>query len=443
MNRIFKQLLALLLAAPIILLAQSALAAPYAGGTAANTEIINTATLSYGGGSKQATALVTVSLVPSTPTIVLNGNNAGYLGTNSPVLGDSLLLTSNANGPATYHVTAAVGSIAPNAQENNTNSGSVSDGGVGGFDVILGASVTTATATHASTANTLVIPAPNAANLTGGPGTWEVNGLKVGSTVKYSTFTAIITAVTQNADATFTLTLDTSSGVVPAGTPVFEQKTVSGITAKPGTVVNLGTDIVVWAQATVTTPNAPAGLSNWAKNFWTSAAASTELNKFTRNLTAAGNPTSGPCFTGKTTFTVNTVPNDYFSCGVTGKNGDVLEYVVLAKNTSAVSDLTNTAISDSLPTAYVTFNFGSYGGNDVFYSPDGTGSGTTTFTAAALNANQASFSPWPFPSPVPANVTLTVNVGTGANATTKGTMAKVGGPATATSLFIAYKVTIK
>lgn len=440
-------MLAVLLAAPLILAAQSAFAAPYAGGTAANTEIVNTATLSYTGGSKQATALVTVSLVPSTPTIVLNGNSAGYLGPDSPVLADSLLLTSNANGPATYHVTAAIGSSGTEVQVNNSNTGSVSDGNLGaGFDVILGASVTTATATRSSTANTLVIPRPNTANLTGGPGTWVVNGLSVGSLVKYSTFSATITAITENPDNSFTLTLDTSSGVVPAGTPIFEQKTVAGITAKPGTVVAAGTDIVVWAQATVTTANAPAGLSNWAKNFWTSALASTELNKFVRNLTAAGNPTalSGACWTGKTNFTVNTVPNDYFgsSC-VTGKTGDILEYVVLAKNTSATADLTNTAISDSIPTAYVTFNFNSYGGNDVFYSPDGTGSGTTSFLAAALNANQASFSPWPFPAPVPANVTLTVNVGSGANATTKGTMAKVVAPATATSLFIAYKVTIK
>jgi hypothetical protein len=412
--------------------------------TAANTQIVNTATLTYTGGSKTATALVTVSLVPAQPTLFLNGNTGGYISANNPSLGDSLLLTSNANGPATYHVTAAIGAGA-NAPTNTTGA-SVSDGG--GFDVPLGASVTTATATNQSTTTTLVIPAPDATHITGGPGTYNVNGIGVNSTVSFATYARAVTAITQNGDNTFTLTLSSAiPAAVPAGTPVYEQKTVSGITTLPGTIVSLGTDIHVYAQATVTTASVAAVTSNWADNKWTSASPNVQLIKYTRNVTSASaNPTAGGCFTSKTTFTVNGAPNDFFPCGVTGKTGDTLEYVVFAGNTSTTSDLSGSAISDNLPTAYVTFKLGAYGGggNDVFYSPDGTGGGGSgSLQVGALNANQASITPWPIPTPNPPSVALNVNVGTGATVANGGTIAKAAAAGGTTALFIAYQVTIK
>jgi hypothetical protein len=400
--------------------------------TAANTQIVNTATLTFNGGSKNASVTVAVNLVPAQPTVLLNGATGGYTGVNTPVLADSLVLTSNANGPATYHVTAAIGSGAQ-APVNATGS-TVVDGG--GFDVTLGASVTTVGASNQSGGNTLVIPAPDAAHVTGSGATLTVNGIAANSTITFSTFTRTVSSIALNGDGTYTITFN-GSAITPvaAGTPVYEQKTVAGITALPGTVATLGSDIHVYAQALVTTGGVGQTASAWADNKWTTASPNVALTKYVRNLTtSASNPS-----TGGTTFTVNGTSSAYFTTGVTGKQDDVLEYVLFASNTSTTDDLTGTSLSDALPTSYVNVITGAYGGGgaDVFYSPSGNGTGSALAIGAAgtsqayssANANSSI-------------TTLTVNVGSGAGVSSTGTIGKeVGG--VPTSVFIAYRVKIK
>ena len=137
---------------------------------------------------------------------------------------------------------------------------------------------------------------------------------------------------------------------------------------------------------------------------------------------ATANPVAG---TGST-FTINTVGNEYFTSGVSGEPGDVLEYVIQAQNVGT-SLLTGAALSDLIPEAFVTLQTGFYGGSDIYYEgPDG----TFTFIAGAVGANRASFVSGSDPN-------LVVNVGNGADSTTTGSV-----PAGETVL-IAYRVTIE
>src|SRR6266568_842500 len=80
--------------------------------TAANTQIINQATLSYndGSGTKTASAgiTVTVALVPSAVTVEVGGpQTTSYNGAGTN-LTDSFTLTATANGPDTYTLGSAV-----------------------------------------------------------------------------------------------------------------------------------------------------------------------------------------------------------------------------------------------------------------------------------------------------------------------------------------------
>ncbi|MCM0080467.1 hypothetical protein L4X63_02580 [Geomonas sp. Red32] len=406
--------------------------------TAANTQIVNTATLTFNGGKKDASVTVGVNLVAAAPTLVLNNGTGSYITTDNQALTDSLVLTSNANGPATYHVTVAMGSSGAQAVVNTTNP-SVSDGNSGlGFDVVLGASVTTVGASNASGANTLVIPAPDAAHVTGSGTTLQVNGIGIGSVITFSSYTRNVTAIAVNADGTYTLTFDgTALGTpIAAGTPVYEQKTVNNITVKPGTVIQLGTAINVYAQANVTTGGVSGSTpSNWALNTWTSGSPKVDITKYVRNVTTASSNSTG---SGATSFAINgAASTNYYTSGVTAKSGDVLEYVIRAGNNSGTDDITGAALSDAVPTSYVVLQYGAFGGSgaDVFYSPagDGTGSALALGTSAATNQAYTA-------ATNSATTTLTVNVGTGAGVNTLGTIAKNSG--TENFVMIVYRVKV-
>ncbi len=144
-----------------------------------------------------------------------------------------------------------------------------------------------------------------------------------------------------------------------AGVQVGEQKTVN-LSVKPGTVQTPGTDITMRVQAVVSTTGATdVTVSNTVANpnTWTTPSPNISMTKYVRNLVAAGN-TSG---SGGTSLTVNGTSNTYYTSGVTGKPGDILEYVVVSTNNGAI-DLAGCAVSDLVPTAYVAFQTGNYGG---------------------------------------------------------------------------------
>jgi hypothetical protein len=402
MNKLFSTLLLpALLALPLLTPGQAS------ANTAANTAIVNKATLTYNGSQTASSSVtVTVNLVPSTPNVNITSGTAAYTGANTPTIPNSVVITSTANGPASYTITPSV------TASTNTTAPSVSVGTA----VSIGASVTTGT----STTTAIRVPAGGAS----GNGS-AINGIAVNDTivltVNGNTYSRVVTGTTDNGDDTFSLTLDVALPVadVPiAGIQVGERSTVN-LNAIPGTVVAQGVNVTVTVQAQVSTPGAAnATATTSPANSWTTPNPNVSFQKYSRNLTSA----SG---TGAlTSFTINTVTNNYYTTGVTGKSGDTIEYVIVATN-NGVIDLTSCAINDVLPSAYVGNPLGAYGGKEVFYI-DTTGT-TSQISAGAVGANQASY--------VAPN--LVINVGVGATAVAKGTI-----PASK-SVTMAYQVIIK
>jgi hypothetical protein len=358
---------------------------------AANTDIINSAKLTYTGGTESATVSVTVALVPAQPNVSITNSTGAYTAPNTPALTDSVVITSAANGPVDYTVTPSVVAGAGTANSDAPSVTAVSSGN-------------------------------NAA----------VNGIGVTDTIVFTvggnTTTKQVTSTTDNGDGTFRLNW---TGAIPdaavpaAGVQVGEQATVT-LSVLPGTVSTSGTDITVTVQAVVTTNGAAdATATNSTPNTWTTPSSpSVSMDKYVRNITTtAYNPAVGG-----TPFTINGADRDYFTAGVTGKTGDTLEYVIVASSLAGGADLTGCAISDLIPEAFVTLKIGVYGVNNVFYiAPDGA---TSSYTAGAVGIQQASFV-------AGSNPNLIVNVGDGASNTLTGTI-PVG-----QSVTIAYQVTIK
>ncbi len=374
---------------------------------AANTEIINTARLTFDGGSANASVTVTVALVPAQPNVSITNATGGYTAVNTPALTNSVQITATANGPASYTVAPTV------SGSTNSDVPTVS----GGTTITIGATVTTGT----SSTTYVTVPASGASGDNA-----EVNGIAVNEmivfTVNGNAYTRQVTSTTDNGDGTFRLNWSGPAGDVPAaGIQVGEQTTVN-LSVLPGTVQTAGTDITVTVQAVVSTGGvSDVTVSNGTANSWTTPSPNATMTKYVRNLSdAAANPAAGV----NPTFTINTVSRVYFTSGVTGKPGDVLEYVIVAGNTGA-TDMTGCAVSDVVPVDFVTFKTGVYGSNDVFYIDPA--SATASFTAGAVGANQASF----------VSPNLVVNVGTGATSALTGTI-----PA-GSSVTVAYQVTIK
>ena len=377
--------------------------------TAANTEIINNATLTFNGGAASATVTVTVALVPSQPNISITDTNGAYTAPDTPALTDSVRITSTANGPADYTVTPSINS------DSNTSGAAVN----GGPTVAIGASVTTGT----SSTTYVTVPASGA-----GGDDAEVNGIAVGDTIVFTvggtTYTRQVTSTTDNADGTFRLNWSGATAVPSAGVQVGEQRTVN-LSVLPGTVAIPGTDITAEVTAAVGTAGvADVSVTNSNPNAWTTPSPNVSMTKYVRNISdGAFNPAAGS----GTSFTINTISREYFTSGVTGQPGHTLEYVIVASNVGA-TELTGAAISDLIPEAFVTLETGVYGTGDVFYiAPD---TSTASFTAGAIGANQASFVAGNDPN-------LIVNVGTGASNLLTGAI-----PA-GDSVTISYQVTIK
>ncbi|GFO58510.1 hypothetical protein GMST_08350 [Geomonas silvestris] len=383
--------------------------------TAANTQIVNSAKLTYAGGSAAATVVVSVALVPSTPNVNITYGNAAYTGPNTPAIATSVTITATANGPASYTVTPAVGAT------SNVAAASPASVNAPTPSVTVGASVTT------GTSGTTFVTVP--AGIASGSGS-AVNGIGTSSTIIFTvngtSYTRQVTGTADNGNGTFTINWATpipAADVPQAGVLVAEQKSVP-VNVLPGSVLAPGTNITVMVSATVSTPGAgDKTVTTATPNTWTTPSPNVSLVKYVRNVT------TGVAGTGAYSATINTKTSSYYTAGVTGKPGDVLEYLIVASNTGS-TDLNSSAISDLVPTAYVNLVSapGPYGGNEVFYiDPSNTG---VSISAAALGANQASW--------VPANnPNLVVNVGTGASNTAAGAI-----PAQK-SVSIAYQVTIK
>ena len=418
MNTFMKPLLALLVAAPLVLSAQASFA-----NTAANTAIVNKAVLTYNNGlSAESSVTVKVDLVPALPNVTINRGDAVYQGPDTPAITDTVTITSSANGPALYTVTPTL------AGSLNATGASVG----GGTSLTLGATITAGTGTSTS----IIVPAP----IGGGTAAdSEVNGIAVNDIIVFSvnghTYTPKVTSTVYNAASnTFQIYWANTEAVpaadvLSAGVQVGERQQVN-LSAKPGTINALGADLTTMVKADVSASNFPtASATTGPANKWTSTPPTITFQKYSRNLATAvvgtGTPHSAP-IEGNS----GAGAKPYYTGGVTGKPGDTIEYVIEASNSgSSLFDLTACAISDSVPTAYVTDLLTPYTGSRHIYYIDTTGT-ASQITAGAIGANLASY--------VPANSpNLVVNVGENANNTTPGKIPIGKG------ITIAYQVKIK
>jgi len=410
--------------------AGSALAASSVGGTAANTQISNIATLNFTGCTTPITAKVTVqvALVVSDPTVTIPApSTAAYTGPNTPAITDTVTIIANANGPATYTITPAV----PSGGTTNVLTQYPATVSAASTTVSLGASITTGTSgtTYVTVPTGLIGTA-----VINGSTVTTVNGIGIGSTIVFTvnghTYTELATSTTDNKDGTFAIGWATPiTDIPPAGTMIAEMRSVN-LTVLPGTMQSADTpNITVKVIATVTTAgagNTTGTGSATATNTWTTSPWSVTFNKYVRNATP--NTTGNSNGNGLSSITINGQSYNYYKTGVTAMPGETLEYVVVATNNGSI-DLPGCTISDLIPTTYVTLATPSpYGSKDVFYV-DPTGA-TASFTAATVGANQASFVAGSTPN-------LVVNVGNGASNSVTGTI-----PA-GKSVTIAYQVTVK
>lgn len=372
-----------------VLVAVAAVMVPSIGwaAVAANTSIINQASLTFDDGSGPQTitsgVTVTVALVPGVAGLTAPADDSTpYAGVDTP-LAFTYQVTANGNGPDTYTVSGAV------SGSTNTTAPSVTTPA----QITLGATITVS----GSTTAVLQVPSDGTADATP-----SVNGIEVGNTVVIGGEVRQVTAVSDPATGTATITLDTALSSAPAaGEPVFERQDIT-VTVNSGTIIAAGTDITVTADITLTN----AAGSNSASVTATFTSGTTSFEKYVRNVSwAAGNTGGG----GATSFNTNGTSYNYYTSGVTGRPGDVMEYVLVASNTSG-SDVTGCTITDVLPTAFVAFVSDVWAGTaDVLYVDQ---TGTQNELDAAADGDEATL----------VGDTLTVNVGTGAGAAIGGTI---------------------
>jgi hypothetical protein len=365
---------------------------------AANARIINNATLSYNDGAGTITATasvtVTVALVPAIPTVAPGPPQTTSYGGPSTPLTNSFTVTATANGPDTYDVTSAItgstNTTGPTATPHSST-------------LFLGATVTVS----GSSTTSIVVPSD-------GTGDNSVNGIQAGSAVVIGTETRTVQSVIDNASGTSAINLTAAlSGAPSAGVVVAEQKTVL-VDVTAGAITTTGTNITVIKNITVTstTNTGITVTSGTVTDSYTSGAAT--LSKYVRNVTVPAAGTGSP-------YAYNS--SNYYQAGITARPGDTLEYILVAAN-SGTGAVTSSAITDALPTTFVTLVPNAYGSSsEVTYVNE---VGTAVTYSAANDADQATY----------ASDTLTVNVGTGATSGAGGSI-----PASS-SVLVLYMVTV-
>jgi uncharacterized repeat protein (TIGR01451 family) len=354
-----------LLAGSFVLLALLAFVLPQAAqaSTAANAVISNTVTVNFQdtkGTSMTAvtdTVDITVELVYATAT--LNAPGDGTTDPNTPEV-YNYTITSNANGPDTYALSAAVTTDGVNISPASTAVTSVTS-------VTLGA---TTVAAAVSSSTTVTVPSDGTANS-------SINGIEAGDTVVIGGNPYTVSSVTDNATGTSTIILG-SAVTASAGDGIFERKTFT-TTVTPGTIAAGATaDQLIYVTTTADGGGTPASATDETITTVYIAKLTVDKKVNTGDKTASCSGTTWA----DTQTTVKFATNDYVCYRVTVTN-------------SGSSDAQNVVITDPQP-PYTTYQAGtarlaasgtgnSYGGTtltDANASDDGYDYGVTTANTA-------------------------------------------------------------
>ena len=373
--------------------------------TAANAVITNTATVNYddSGGNPQvaiqAVASVTVNLVTAHPTL---GAPIDASVASGVALDYTYTITNNSNGPDAYALTAA--DNLPQAGITSQahifrDAGDTSDIG----SITLGATSAAAVAIIGATSITV----PNDGTVGGG-----INGIIVGETLVVGVDTLLVSAITDTGAGTDLITFATTplTAAVSVGDQIGEQGTFISRTTPIATVNNSTYIITVTADDGVTAGAAPTDDATT-----TVLVIDLTVTKYVANTTAVS-------VGGGSTITVDTGLGagsiTYYSTGVTGNPGHVLEYVIGIANAAASAAATDVVISDPVP------NFTTQTGN-IALDP-----GTGTWSNVATTADNGDFAEV-------VGATVFIYAGTGGDDTVGG-----GSLAVSTTTLGAFRVTI-
>ncbi|WP_455209541.1 hypothetical protein [Kaarinaea lacus] len=310
--------------------------------TAANTVITNQATVNYDDangnaqGAINASVNVTVNLVEAAPALNAPGDQTTFSGT---AVDYTYTITTNANGPDTYNLSAADNTPQTGITGNTLE---IRDAAGGGGSVI--ASVTLAATSVATAVGPIAdganqqIDVPNDGTAGGG-----LNGFTGGETIIINNWAfSVVSVDNDNATGTSQMTIQNNSGAarsLTVGMLIAEQQTfylrdtptanadgstvTNTLTATDGT--NPSTD------DTVTTVNIVPSLT---------------VTKYVRNISNATNG-GGNCITVDTGLGAGSV--QYCDGTATGEPGDTLEYVIEIVNGASAGEATDVVISDPVP----------------------------------------------------------------------------------------------
>lgn len=304
--------------------------------TAANTTITNTVTVNFANAANVAQTAVTssvsftVNLVPAAPTLVAGPDIDPTTEAASATI--TYTITSNANGPDVYDLSDSIDDTNINAPTGVNYPASVT----------LGA--TTLAAAIAGDGTSAVISVP----FDGDDADSSVNGIEAGDTIIINGDEYIVDSIDETTGAatnvvTITLTTNVDGGAVSAGTIVPERQTFD-VTLTTGTTIT-ATFAFGTHEVEITATSATDG------NFAAADSATIYVRKPLMSVTKyVRNATPATTFNASGTGTVDIGGVNYYTGGITGNPGDVMEYVIVVDNTASGAGVAkNIVVSDPIP----------------------------------------------------------------------------------------------
>lgn len=307
--------------------------------TAANAVIANVATVTYddAGGTPRGPVSsspcnVTVSLKVVNPTLTVD-STTGTTPSNA-AKAYTYTLTNKSNGPDTFNLTRAASNI----------DAAITLSLVGPDPVLSTTTVTNLGATTVISLSGLDITVPSDGSAVGG-----VNYIAVGNTVMIGSNTYAVTAIADNATGTSTITVSdpgsTLAGDAVAGAQIGEQVTFTSTCTPVTTTDNKTYDV----SATATSAGDNTKSATSATTTTTVTLPVLTVTKYVRNISDGSTCSGATALTAFDTGISGAAgAGKYCTSGVTGKPGEIMEYVIKVTNGgSTVAN--NVVITDPIP----------------------------------------------------------------------------------------------
>ena len=322
--------------------------------TPANTQLINSAKLTYTGNATGVTSSVTVTieLVQAAASIAatFSAPQASVNKADNQTYTATYTIQSNANGPDTY-------AIASVYESTNDVAGAVAP-----TTTLTSFTLGATAAVSAASSGQAVITVPS-----DGTSDASINGLAATETVIIGGATYTILSIVDNATGNSTITLSANlAASVAVGDPIREYRAfdvnITDVGAKTGGATNK-----LDLRTTVTTA-APASLVyTYDVDINIVAIA---IKKYVREI-------SGTCSTTGCAGSVTTAydpgdgggTNTYYDAGVEAAPGDTLEYLLVV--TTSTAPITVAVVTDGLPTDFSAYVPNSTRLNEVAVSDEG------------------------------------------------------------------------